>query len=147
MTRLGLLVVALTFLPAWSARAQSAASADVDEVPVSLERIRRELRHAEAALTDDGRLRYYVEVYGRAPRLAIQQHFDGFDLQHGPVPFAGVTHQEFLDFVTPPEYRSFAAFSGTEALQVAATTYLTRWIAERLGKTRDNEDRGGRDGR
>jgi hypothetical protein len=134
-------VLLAALAPPRPASAQAAASVDVDRVPVSLERIRRELRSPEAAVTGDGRLRYYVEVYGKAPRLTILEHLDGFDLRRGPVPFSGMTHQDFLDFVTPPEYRSFAGFSGKEAVQVAATTYLARWIAEQMARRRAKTSR------
>ena len=111
------------------------------DLPVSLDRIRRELRRADDTATplSDGQLRYYVEVIGKVPRF--DQIFGDFDLTHGPVPHAGVTHQEFLDLVTPKEYRPYAGLTAGEAAQAAITTLVTRWLMEQARKARDKSDR------
>jgi len=47
----------------------------------------------------------------------------------GPVPVAGggMTHQEFLDLVTPKDVQGYAAFSNKEAATVAATSFALKW--------------------
>src|SRR5512140_127421 len=79
-------------------------------LPVSLERIRRQLIHQAARSRNDSHgldIRYYVEVYGHAPQIQI--FTPETDLVHGPVPYGGMTHQEFLNLVTPQEFRAPAA--------------------------------------
>ena len=73
------------------------------ELPVNLERLKRKL--AALPATDEERsilkLNFYIEVYGRSPRLNLLQ---GFDIHTGPVPFGGVTHTELRDLWTPQEF-------------------------------------------
>jgi hypothetical protein len=51
----------------------------------------------------------------------------GKDALRGPVPYGGMTHQEFLDLVTPDDVRGFAAFSNAEGITVAATSIALQW--------------------
>ncbi len=73
------------------------------QVPVSLERIKRRLAERPGERTGLLQLAFYVEVHGKAPPLDL---FAGFDLAHGPVPFAPPTHRDILEVVTPQEFRS-----------------------------------------
>jgi hypothetical protein len=93
---------------------------DADRLPIDLHRIERQLRQTSEREELDGlRLRYFVDVYGTAPR--IQFFAPEVDLMFGPTPRGAPTHREMLDFVTPKEFRSppmdFAAFM--------------RWLADR----------------
>ena len=106
-------------------RAQSAPSAgiDADRLPIDLHRIERQLRQTSERVEYDGpRLRYFVDVYGTAPK--IQLFAPEEDLTFGPVPRGAPTHREMLDFVTPQEFRSppmdFASFM--------------RWLSDKIGK-------------
>ena len=73
-------------------------------LPVSLERIRRKLRTAQAVFSSHTlRLEFYVEVFGRAPALDVLKDLE---LTHGPVPYGAPTHAEFLAHVTPEAFRS-----------------------------------------
>ncbi len=76
---------------------------------VSLDRIRRELRTAlRTTESRNGlRIQYYVEVYGRAPKLELFTKAD--NVAAAPVMYGGMTHQEFLNVVTPQEFRAPAA--------------------------------------
>ena len=101
-----LVVVVLVFPGAAVAQqAEQAVPVDASKLGVSLDRIRRELRQAEARPQEPGtiNLRYHVEVFGQAPRLDF---FKDFPLDVGPVPYGGPTHREFLEFVTPQQFRS-----------------------------------------
>lgn len=90
--------------PSASAQPPSAGLGEPSaSLPVSLERIKRRLLDRPAQQTDLLRLQYYVEVYGKAPKVDL---FAGFDLRHGPVPFTAPTHQDILEMVTPQEFRS-----------------------------------------
>lgn len=120
-----LAIVALLALPAFAAARQttapegsaaphtqpapqesrSARSIDATKLGVSLDRIRRELRQADAAEnTGDSplKLAFTVEVYGTAPKIDLLR---GFPLT-GPVPYGAPTHREVLEFLTPQEFRS-----------------------------------------
>lgn len=81
---------------------------DVDQLGLSLRRIRRDLeRRPTTHETFDGqRLRSYVRVYGVAPPIRL---FHEGESTTTPAPYGGMTHSEFLDLVTPREFRSPAA--------------------------------------
>jgi hypothetical protein len=129
---------ALLVMPA-SALAQrpetgtAVSSADVrsgnrpgDDLPVSLDRIRRQLavtptrtRSSKAGL----RLEYYVDVYGRAPRLELflpTEH-----ITNAPVMYGGMTHQEFLQVITPQEFKAPPADIGS------AVAALVKWLSDK----------------
>lgn len=99
------------------------APIDARRLPVSLQRIHRELKQSTVREERDGvNLRYTVEVFGQAPPLEL--FTPGEDLSTGPVPGTAPTHRDMVDHVTPREYRAPAAdFSA-----------LLRWLAERARK-------------
>ncbi len=74
-----------------------------EELPVSLERIKRKLAQVTPTQSSLLRLDYYVEVYGRAPKIDILQ---GFDVHSGPVPYGAPTHADLLSQILPPESRA-----------------------------------------
>lgn len=96
-----------------------AAAQDVDgarlpavRVSVNVERVKRKLAalpasDAERSLLD---LDYYLEVFGRAPRL---DPLEGFDINIGPVPFGGPSHADLQDLWTPREFRAPVADLGS----------------------------------
>ena len=97
----------------------SAAAQDVDRAPqpavrlsVNLERVKRKL--AALPANDDERsllaLNYYLEVYGRAPRIDL---LEGFDTHIGPAPFGGPTHDDMRALWTPQEFSSPVADLGS----------------------------------
>lgn len=82
---------------------------DPTKLGVSVGRIQRELRDRQfdtEANPTGLRLNYRVEVFGQAPGIDL---LGDFDITHGPVPGSGPTHQDFLNLVTPEEFRSPAA--------------------------------------
>ncbi len=48
--------------------------------------------------------RYFVDVYGQAPRIELFTRQD--NLQKGPVPYGAPTHSQILEVITPQEFRS-----------------------------------------
>jgi hypothetical protein len=114
--------------------AQSAAKAPPSsELPVSLVRIRRKLAQAPASKSDGLKLEYYVEVYGKSPRLDFLAEFDATS---GAVQYGSPTHREFLDLVTPQEFKS------PPADLLTPTLALMKWLAEKAGKAKKNSDPG-----
>ncbi|MFN8061487.1 MAG: hypothetical protein U0Q12_20175 [Vicinamibacterales bacterium] len=101
---------------------------DADELPISVVRIRQRL--AELPPTDpksDLRLNYYIEVYGHVSELDI---FTGIDLSgKGGVQYGSPTHREFLDIVTPQEFRAPVMDLGS--LLFAASTWATKRAIEK----------------
>jgi len=80
-------------------------SVDVSKLPVNLERIQRQLRQAAVREERDGlNLRYVVDVFGQAPRIELFAPRE--NLLNGPVPYGAPTHRQFIEAITPREYRS-----------------------------------------
>jgi hypothetical protein len=112
--------------PAASASTQSEGSS-VD-LPVSLERIKRDLSRPPAIRLHGDRNVYRVEVIGRKPTI---EDILGPDYLKGPTPAGAPTHQEFLDLVTPKDFQGYAAFSNREAMSIAATSFALQWALQR----------------
>jgi hypothetical protein len=98
-------------------------SGDPAALPVDLTRIRTVLDRNAPSKIDAPQLRFYLDVVARRP--TFKEFLGSYDLINGPVKGAQMTHQEFLDMVTPKLLHSSAGFTGTEVLQVA----LTNWAA------------------
>ena len=94
------------------------------ELPVSLSKIKKGISQTPIIRPQDARPVFRVEVIAKRPSI-----FDilGPDFLIGPVPYGGMTHQEFLNMVTPVEYRGYSMFSNTEGMTVAATSLALKW--------------------
>ncbi len=77
-----------------------------DEIPVSVDRIKRHLDRALRAPNAQRLLRLndYVTVYARLPALDLIENT--FDLSDGPIPDGAPTRIEMLNAMTPREWRS-----------------------------------------
>jgi hypothetical protein len=67
---------------------------------------------------------FRIEILERKPTL---EEILGSDYLRGPVPAAGLSHQEFLNMVTPDEFRGVAMFTNKEAMTIAATSLALQW--------------------
>jgi hypothetical protein len=133
------LVVAL-LLSATSAFAQQedpAASAapaaeqptlDPDALPVNLRKIQRAVSRPPAIKTDSTRPVFRVQVFSRNPTI---DDILGPNWRKGPTPLGAMSHQEFLDIVTPSDVRGYAAFDNRQALVVAATSFALKWAVQK----------------
>ena len=65
-----------------------------------------------------------MEILGRNPTI---EDILGPDFYKGPAKYGGMTHQEFLDMVTPKDVQGFAAFTNAEGAAVATTSFLMKW--------------------
>jgi hypothetical protein len=104
-------------------------TATVDELPVSLARIQRALSGPPALKLLEPQMRngrpvYRVDVEGA--KIDIRTLL-AKDALRGAVPYGGMTHQEFLDMVTPNDVRGYAPFSNAEGITVAATSIALQW--------------------
>jgi hypothetical protein len=135
LSHFGTALLALTFvseaqqpvsgadLPRAEAQVQTAGQASVD-LPVSLDRIQRALSRPPAIQPRSDRPVFRVEVFAEKPTI---EDILGPDYLIGPVPYGGMTHAEFLNMVTPAEYRGYSVFTNKEGITVAATSLLLQW--------------------
>lgn len=103
---------------------KAAVTAQDIDWPVSLERIQEAVARPPAIKTSGMRPIFRVEIFAKKPTI---EDILGPDYLVGPVPYGGMTHQEFLTMVTPPEFRGMGVFTGGEALTVAATSIGLQW--------------------
>jgi hypothetical protein len=111
-----------------TAEAQVKPAEPVPELPVSLARIQRALSRPPAIRLQGDRVVFRVEVLGRKPTI---EDILGPDYLKGPVPSGGMTHQEFLNMVTPKDFQGYAAFSNREGAMVAATSFALQWALQK----------------
>jgi|SRR5688572_5951601 len=101
-----------------AAPAQTAAPIDVSRLPIDLRRIEKSFRQTTIREERDGlNLRYFVDVYAKAPAIVLFTKED--NLFYGPVPYGGPTHREMLEMITPEEHSAPAADIGA----------LFRWLS------------------
>lgn len=107
------------------------------QLPVSLERIQEAISRPPAIRPTTNRPVFRVEVFARKPTI---EDILGPDYLKGPVP-GGMTHQEFLNMVTPQEFRGMAMFSNKEAMTIAATSLALQWaLMKAVDKLKDARD-------
>lgn len=110
---------------------RAAAEAVPEPSDAALERIQKKLMRdpaiklgKEPIAGERGLPTFRVQV--EAPPLTIEQIL-GPDFASGPVPATGMTHQEFLDLVTPKDVRGYAAFTNAQGMTVALTATALQW--------------------
>jgi hypothetical protein len=115
-----------------------------DGIPVSLKRIKRALaspatlKVLKPTEVRDGKPVFRVDV--EAESIDIQALL-GKDSLRGNASYGGMTHQEFLDLVTPNDVKGYAAFSNAQGAVVAATSIALQWAVlkaiDQLKKAKD----------
>ena len=98
------------------------------ELPVSIARIQRALARKPTLRLNSDKPVFRVEVFGRKPTI---EDILGPDYLRGPVPYGGMTHNEFLAMVTPKDVQGYAAFSNKEGAVVAATSIALQWALQK----------------
>jgi hypothetical protein len=111
---------------------------DYDLLSASLVRLRRELAEQPPSRAYTPlKLDFYVEVTADAPPIVL---FTPKDLEPvGPVPWGAMTHREFLDLVTPKEFR-------TPTIPIGSIVYygikqLIDWEREKAKRQKEAERR------
>jgi hypothetical protein len=101
------------------------------ELGVSIEKIQRALaRRPAIKLPDDSRRDasdlplFRVSIEER--KFTISEIL-GPEFWKGPAPYGGMTHQEFLNMVTPKDVQGYAPFSNAQAATVAITSFALQW--------------------
>jgi hypothetical protein len=117
--------------PAARAPASTPASAQKpsdQKLPVSLERIRRELMQAkptESERFENFRLLTSLHVYGQAPEFELFAPGESVGSPSGAARYGSVTHQELLAQVTPREFRP-------PVMNLSGGLFsLSNWIADK----------------
>ena len=132
------LLASLANAPQQPAEPQSppaAANGGQVDLPVSLSKIKEAVSRTPAIRPQETRPVFRVEVIAKGPSIV---DILGKDYLIGPVPYGGMTHQEFLNMVTPVEFRGYSMFSNSEGMIVAATSALTQWaLLKAVDKLRD----------
>jgi len=103
---------------------QPAAPASTEDLPVSLERIQRALSTKPAIELKEQNPVFRLEIFGRKPTI---EDILGERFWIGPTPYGSMTHQEFLDMVTPKWAQSYGAFTGKSLLAATALTLMEQW--------------------
>lgn len=116
-----------------------------DALPVDLDKIRRELARqplivldAEEVPSQSGTPTFRVRIEAEEPTI-----YDilGPNYLRGPVRAGAMTHQEFLDMVTPDYARGYAAFTNGQAATVAITSFALQWaLKSALQKFQEAKD-------
>ena len=114
-----------------------------EDLPVSLDRIQAALANTPMLRFDkDQRPVFRVQVFGEKPTI---EDILGPDYKPGPVPYGSLTHQEFLQMVTPKDVQGYAAFSNKEGATVAATSFALQWALQKaivkFNETSDERER------
>ncbi|HEX6974154.1 MAG TPA: hypothetical protein VF147_07125 [Vicinamibacterales bacterium] len=106
-----------------------AEASSPEQLGVSLDRIKNALAEPPKVTFRTERPVFRLEVFGKKPTI---EDILGPDYLKGPTP-AGptMTHQEFLDMVTPKDVQGYAAFSNKEGLVVAATSIALQWAVQK----------------
>jgi hypothetical protein len=112
-----------------------APTVDPESIGVSLERIQKGVAKPQGIKLSENRQVYRVEIFGEKPSI---EDILGPDFWRGPVPYSGMTHQEFLDMVTPKDVQGYAAYSNKQGMVVAATSIALQWALQKaLDKYKD----------
>jgi hypothetical protein len=95
-----------------------------EELPVSLDRIQRALTTKPALELKEQHPVFRLEVFGHKPTL---EDVLGEKFWIGPTPYGGMTHQEFLEKVTPQVAQPYGGFTGKYLLAETALALTEQW--------------------
>jgi hypothetical protein len=101
---------------------------DPGKLPVSIQRIRGRLTIASATKGDGLRIQETIEVVGVAPKIQLWNP-ERAKLATGPVSYGAPTHKEFIDHVTPQEFKDYP-------FDINA---LVQWLMEQLAEKKTAE--------
>ncbi|HUF25307.1 MAG TPA: hypothetical protein VMN81_14340 [Vicinamibacterales bacterium] len=89
-------------------------------LPVDMDKIREALKQNPQMRLQTDELRFYVDIIGRLP--TFKEIVGDFDLKHGVVPGAPMTHEEYLSMVNR-EFNQSGGITALDTLQTALTSY------------------------
>ena len=117
--------------PSQSPSTQTATAPAAPPATTDLERVKAQLQRSSPTLRlDEDPLRFYVEVVAKQPSIA--DLIGTYDLINGATKGGAVmTHQEFLNMVTPREFYGSGGIKSYELLQFALTNWLGQQVIKR----------------
>jgi len=117
--------------PAEGTTQQTPAPVDPTKLGVSLDRIRIQLAMKPATKASGLKIQETIEVVGVAPKIQLWNP-ETAKLATGPVPWGAPTHRDFIDLVTPKEFKNYPMDMNA----------LVQWLMEHLGdKTAKSENK------
>jgi hypothetical protein len=129
-TTAAVLVISLAVPPAGLAALQQSSQAAGSQqqapppadqrLPVDMDKIREALKQNPQMRLQTDELRFYVDIIGRLP--TFKEIVGDFDLRHGAVPGAAMTHEEYLSMVNR-EFRESGGITALDTLQTALTSF------------------------
>lgn len=108
-----------------AAQQTTAPAPAATDLPVSLDRIQRALSAPAPLKLKEEHPVFRLEVIGAKPTL---EEILGEKFWIGPSPYGGMTHQEFMDRVTPKEMQPYGDLTGKYLLADAALALSERWV-------------------
>lgn len=96
---------------------------DPDALPINIHRIQKALSRPAAIRPESVRPVFRVTIFSRTPTI---DDILGPNWRQGPTPLGAMTHQEFLDLVTPNDVKGYAMFDNKQAAVVAATSFALK---------------------
>jgi hypothetical protein len=103
---------------------------DPAKLPVSLERIRLQLAVKPETKTSGLKIQETIEVVGVAPKIELWNP-ETAKLATGPVPWGAPTHRDFIDLVTPQEFKNYP-------MDINA---LMQWLLQHLAEKTDRTEK------
>jgi hypothetical protein len=109
-----------------------------EDLPVSIDRIQRALAAPKPIELKEQHPVFRLEVFGKKPTL---EDLLGEKFWIGPTPYGGMTHQEFLDMVTPKLAQPYAGFTGKYLAAEVGLTLAEQWaLKQAMRKLRDAKE-------
>lgn len=96
----------------------------VDDLPVSISRIQRALNGPPPIALKEQHPVFRLEIFGRQPTI---EDVLGEKFWIGPTPYGSMTHQDFLQMVTPKLAQPYAGFTGKYLVAETALTLMEQW--------------------
>jgi len=117
------------------------------QLPINFTKIKTAVNTpSKLTLVDQSPFRFYSETVRPAPKFADM--VGSFDLFRGPVPHAGMTHQEFLQSTRPKDMYSSAGFSVGDVIRWGILGYteqkgweLIRYSMKQLAEAKTEAER------
>jgi hypothetical protein len=94
----------------------------VPDLVTDLARIRAGLNRPPSIKVKQEGIRFYLTIIGE--RIDIHEYLKNSDLKNAPVPRAGVTHQDFMNQITPKLLYSSGGIKATELLEWGIVNWL-----------------------
>jgi hypothetical protein len=100
------------------------------DLTTDLSRIREGLQRPDSLRVRQEGVRFYMEVIGR--RIPIHEYLRNSDLRNAPVPRAGITHQDFLNHITPKLLYSSGGIKARELLEWGIVNWLGQMAVKKI---------------